>query len=105
MALASAEIGNFGERHATAWLQSQGYKCYRNTKQPGSTDIEAKGPANLLVQVKTGLSPSSAPSLSSDEQRNISSRATKLGYQAWLAQVQINASGSLIREIKWKKLN
>lgn len=30
-----AEIGNIGERHATAWLKSNGYKCYRNTQQPG----------------------------------------------------------------------
>lgn len=106
MSLTSAEIGNFGERHATAWLQSKGYQCYRNTQQPGSTDIEARGTSkSLLVQVKTGLFPSSAPSLASDEQRNISSRATRLGYEAWLAQAQINAMGSLMGEIKWTKLN
>lgn len=104
--MTSAEIGNFGERHATAWLQSKGYQCYRNTQQPGSTDIEARGSTkSLLVQVKTGLSPSPAPGLSGEEQRNISSRASNLGYEAWLAQVQIDARGSLLGEITWNKLN
>lgn len=102
----SAEIGNYGERHVTAWLKEKGYQCYRNTQQPGSTDIEARGAqANLLVQVKTGLSPNEAPSLPGEEKRNIASRATKLGYQAWLAQLQINVQGGLLRDIQWTKLN
>ncbi len=45
-----AEIGNLGERYATKWLESNGYSCYRNTQQPGSTDIEARGSSkNILV--------------------------------------------------------
>ena len=101
-----AEIGNHGERHATAWLQAKGYRCYRNTQQPGSTDIEARsGSSNLLVQVKTGLVPGKAPDLSPDERRNISSRASNLGYEAWSAQLQINAQGHLVGEIQWQKLN
>lgn len=63
-----AEIGSYGERHVTASLQSIGYHCYRNTQQPGSTDIEARGTSkSLLVQVKTGLAPNPVPSLSGDE--------------------------------------
>lgn len=101
-----AEIGNYGERHATTWLQSKGYRCHRNTQLPGSTDIEAIGATkNLLVQVKTGLYPNFAPILSSDEQRNIKSRATRIGYEAWLAQMQIDVRGLLVGNITWTRLN
>lgn len=101
-----AEIGNLGEHHATAWLQAKGYTCHRNTQLPGSTDIEARGSTkNLLVQVKTGLSPSAAPDLPSDERRNIVSRAIRLGCEAWLAQLQINGRGEQVGEISWSKLN
>jgi hypothetical protein len=104
--MTSAEIGNYGERHATAALQAKGWQCYRNTQQPGSTDIEARsGGRGLLVQVKTGLAPGKAPDLSSDERRNISSRASSLGYEAWSAQLQINAQGQLVGQIQWQKLN
>lgn len=101
-----AEIGNYGERYATTWLKNNGYQCYRNTQQPGSTDIEARSDkTNLLVQVKTGLTPNKAPNISSDEMRNISSRASNKGYEAWLAQLQINEQGQLVGQIQWKKLN
>ena len=101
-----AEIGNYGERHATAALQAKGWQCHRNTQQPGSTDIEARsGNKGLLVQVKTGLSPNTAPAISPDEKRNITSRATSLGFEAWLAQLQIGPQGELIGSIHWTKLN
>jgi hypothetical protein len=104
--MTSAEIGNYGERHVTAALVALNYKCTRNTQQPGSTDIEARASrANLLVQVKTGLKPNQASSLSADEQRNIVSRAAKLGYEAWLAQLQINDKGELVGRIVWTQLN
>jgi Holliday junction resolvase-like predicted endonuclease len=103
--MTSAEIGNTGERYATDWLRSKGYQCYRNTQLPGSTDIEASGPANLLVQVKTAVYPSSASGLSADENRNIIARANRNGWQAWLAKVQINYQGSMIGDIGWTKLN
>jgi len=106
MALTPADIGNLGERHATAALQGKGWKCYRNTQQPGSTDIEARGDNNkgLLVQVKTGLAPNPSPDLSAEERRNITARATRLGYEPWLAQLQINAQGQLVGSINWSKL-
>ncbi|NTU50239.1 MAG: hypothetical protein HGA87_05045 [Desulfobulbaceae bacterium] len=102
----SGDIGHWGELHTEAWLKARGYACYRNTQLPGATDIEARGTTkSLLVQVKTGLSPSVAPQLSSKEQRNITSRANRLGNEAWLAQVQINRSGAQVGEIGWSKLN
>lgn len=102
----SGEIGGCGERHATAWLAANGYQCYRNTQQPGATDITARSPqTSLLVQVKTGLLPNAAAALSSEERRAITSRASNLGYQAWLTQVQISSRGELVGEIRWTKLN
>lgn len=101
-----AEIGNYGERHVTAELQAKGWQCHQNTQQPGSTDIEARsGAKGLLVQVKTGLSPNPAPDLPSDEKRNITSRATNLGFEAWLARLQIGPRGELVGSIQWTKLN
>lgn len=106
MAMTSAEIGNLGERHATAALQGKGWQCYRNTQQPGSTDIEARSQSKtILVQVKTGLVPTAPPDLPPEERRNIAARASKLGYEAWLAQLQINGQGGLIGTISWLKLN
>lgn len=106
MAFTSAEIGNLGERHATVALQAKGWQCYRNTQQPGSTDIEARGQnKTILVQVKTGLVPNAPPDLPPDERRNITARASRLGYEAWLAQLQINGQGELVGSISWSKLN
>ena len=106
MALSPADIGNLGERQTTAALQADGWQCYRNTQQPGSTDIQAqKGNRRILVQVKTGLVPNHAPDMPSDERRNIVSRASRLGYEAWLAQLQINSQGALIGQISWSNLS
>jgi hypothetical protein len=47
--LTAAEIGYYGERHATAWLTANGYACYQNTQLPGSTDNAlGHGLANAL---------------------------------------------------------
>jgi hypothetical protein len=100
-----AEIGSIGEGHVTAWLQSRGYSCYRNTQLPGSTDIEANGQVGLLVQVKTAVYPLPPAELSNEEQRNIVARANRSGRQAWLARVNINNVGSLVGQINWKRLN
>jgi hypothetical protein len=105
MLLKAGEIGAIGERHATEWLKSQGCRCRTNTQQPGSTDIEAVSTTKkLLVQVKTAIAPSAAPTLSGDEKRDISSRATRIGYEAWSARVQINGRGEQVGDIIWQKL-
>jgi hypothetical protein len=110
--MTSAEIGNYGERYATAWLQSKGFSCYRNTQLPGSTDIEAtikdvygKVTKGLLVQVKTAVSPNSPGYLTADEKKGIVARANRNSYEAWSAQVSIDSSGNQLGEIKWAKLN
>jgi hypothetical protein len=102
----SGDIGNIGECIVTSDLKSKGFLCFRNTQQPGSTDITAyKGDDKRLVQVKTGLYPNDPPKISGEEVRNISSRATRLGYSAFLATLQINSDRERVGEIKYKKLN
>jgi hypothetical protein len=106
VSMTPTKIVSLGERYVTVWLQTHGYECYRNTQQLGSTDIEARSSSkSLLVQIKTALAPSAAPFLSDEEQCNITSRATKLGCEAWLAQLQVDGRGALVADIMWTKLN
>ncbi|MGB7844250.1 MAG: hypothetical protein WBL63_01440 [Candidatus Acidiferrum sp.] len=104
--LTATQIGTIGEVHATGWLKANGYSCNRNTKLPGATDIEATGNvASLLVQVKTAVWPSYAADLTAEEKKAIVARANRIGWQAWLAQLQINDKGELVGSISWAKLN
>jgi Holliday junction resolvase-like predicted endonuclease len=101
----TSQIGKTGEQIVTEWLKSKGYQCVQNTKLPGSTDIEANsGTSNLLVQVKTAIYPSTPSEPSSDEIRNIKSRASNTGREAWTAKVTINSQGQLVGNIEWSKL-
>ena len=100
-----AQIGNAGERIVSAALLSMNYRTNLDTRQAGSTDIEALGArVSLLVQVKTALQPAVPADLSRDEIRNITSRA-KLGYQAWQAKVTVNADLQLVGKIEWTRLD
>lgn len=101
-----AEIGGAGERFVNSWFVRKGYETNLDTRQPGSTDIEAvSSKTSLLAQVKTAMSPSAPADLSSDEVRNIKSRATRIGYQAWQAKVTVDSNLRLIGEIQWKRLD
>ena len=105
MAYTQVEIGNKGEKLVGAFLKQKGYSTNIDTKAPGSTDIEARGSkSSLLVQVKSAVKPNEPVSISSDEERNIKSRAAKLGWEAWEARVQLDASLNQVGEIKWRKL-
>jgi flagellar hook protein FlgE len=99
----SAQIGQYGEQHVAARLRSNGYTTNQNTRLPGSTDIEADGKESILVQVKTAVSPNQPSYPSSDEIRNIKSRASNSNRTAYVAQVMIDSSGNLVGEIKWSK--
>lgn len=101
------EIGQAGERIVVQWLRNYRFTIQGwDTQSPGSTDIEAESSkAHILVQVKSAADPNEPPSLSSDEERNIKSRATRIGAEAWEAQVQLNASLQLVGEIQWRKLS
>lgn len=98
--LTPTQIGEIGERHVVAALRQNNHANIKvNTRAPGSTDIETN---SILVQVKTSLG--GVPAYpSSDEIRNLKSRAAKLGKEAYVAQVVINQDGSLAKAIDWSK--
>lgn len=102
------EIGQAGEGIVVQWLKEAGYTMKRwDTASSGSTDIEAENSSGhiLLVQVKSAVHPNEPPSLSSDEERKIKSRATKIGAEDWEARGQLSAGLELIGEIRWRKLS
>jgi hypothetical protein len=118
----SFEIGQAGERIVAEWLHYRGYTRIKvDTRLPGSTDIDAqhvplmnslfpqlfvnqKNKARMFIQVKSAVYPNNPESLSSDEKRNITSRATKMGARAWEARVRLNSNLKLIGEIRWREL-
>ena len=100
--LTPQQIGAFGEKHVADALRQTSHTGIKvNTQSPGSTDIETD---NVLVQVKTAVAPNNPGYPSSDEIRNIKSRATKIGKNAHIAQVTINSDGSLAKQINWTNL-
>ena len=99
----AAQIGLHGEQHVAAWLRQKGYSVNQNTRLPGSTDIEADGQESILVQVKTAVSPTEPSYPSSDEIRNIKSRASNTKRTPYVAQVKIDSAGNLVGEHKWSK--
>jgi hypothetical protein len=104
--MTNAEIRVFGEGYARGWLAANGFIHHRDTKQPLSTDITAtKGIITCLVQVKTEVLFRDPANFPPSERRNIASRATRLGYEAWAAIVVINIRGALVGRINWEKLN
>jgi hypothetical protein len=107
-----AEIGNYGEQYATAFLTSKGFTCVQNTQLPGATDIQAtitdaygNVTKALLVQVKTAIAPNAPAALSAEDKRSIVARASVYNAEAWLAQVSIDKNGNKLGEITWTKLN
>ena len=99
------DTGKVGERLVAHWLSAHGYSTTIDTKGPGSTDIEAKGTTSLLVQVKAAKQPGTPDTLSADEERNITARAARLGYEAWEARVQLDQQLGQVGEIQWRKLS
>ncbi len=76
-----------------------------NTLAPGSTDIEAQSSTKrLLVQVKTAVCPTDPDRLSAKEEKRITSRAARLGAQAWEARVQVGPNLDLIGNVIWRKI-
>jgi len=106
--LTSKEIGDFGEQHAADELRGMGYSTNVDTKQPGSTDIEANGARadgtklSLLVQVKTTVHPGVPEEPWPDEIRNIKSRAGNTNRTAFIALVTIDPAGKFMR-MTWRQ--
>ncbi|HEY4674472.1 MAG TPA: hypothetical protein VIH48_00285 [Candidatus Bathyarchaeia archaeon] len=101
------EIGHAGEQVVVEWLRGKGYTIDRwDTQSSGSTDIEAhRATAHLLVQVKSSVHPNEPANLSSEEERNIKSRAARIGAVAWEARVKLDSSLNLMGDIMWRKLS
>ncbi len=102
--LRPTDIAEYGERHAEKWLTAQGYHCHHQQRQ-GIKNFEARGGENnLLVYVNTAIAPQHAEEISQHDHDSICSRAMMLGFDPWLAQVQIDNHGDLAGEIVWTKL-
>lgn len=101
-----SDIGRAGEKAIVNYLKGKGWEITRwDTQAPGSTDIEAcSGNKKLLVQVKSAIYPNQPASLSWEEEKNIKSRATRIGAEAWEARVLLNESLNPMG-VKWRKLN
>ncbi len=101
------EVEEAAESIVVQWLKEAGYTTKRSdTQSPGSTDIDAASSNGriLLARVKSAVHPNEPPSLSSDEERNMESRARRKGAHAWEARVQLSATLQLIGRIRWRKL-
>ena len=93
-----------GERAVVTWLENKGFVIVKwDTRSPGLVEIEAKSKKPLLVKVRTAVHPEDPPSMSDDEEREIKSRAAKIGGEAWEAKVQLNPNLKLLGKIKWRK--
>lgn len=101
-----AEIADYGQRHVEAYLTSTGYHCHTTKTVHGGTDIDARGEEeSLFVHVMSALAPHEVPEPTTSEVGRVVSRAMTLGYDAWLAKVQVTSDGDLASDIQWSQLN
>jgi hypothetical protein len=99
------EIRLSGERHVISDLTSKGYFCLRNKRSRVPTGIEAiKGTEVALVQVKAAVHPNMPDGLPAEESARVRKRAVRMGWQACLAQVQIDGSGALLGSVVYTTL-
>lgn len=102
--LTPTDIAEYGERHVEHWLTENGYRCYHNTRQ-GAADLEARSQEfNMLVHVNSSLEPREPPTLTTYDHDSVCARAMMLGFDPWLAQVQVDRYGDLSSEIVWTPL-
>ena len=99
------EIRLSGERHVMSDLTSKGYFCLRNKRSPVPTGIEAiKGTEVTLVLVRAAVQPDVPDGLSAEESAKVRKRALRMGWQAWLAQVQIDSLGTMLGTVTYARL-
>jgi hypothetical protein len=101
------DIIELGETHVSEYLKSTGYYCTLNKPHHGAADIEARGEDdnNMVVHVMTALHPAEVPELTSSDRARVISRAMSLSFDAWLAKVVIDTSGTQVGDIIWEQLN
>ena len=101
-----ADIAESAEKHVESYLTSTGYHCHASKPHQGVSDIEATGEEeNLFVIVKGTLGDTPVPDPTTLERGHAVSRAMTLGYDAWLAKVQVGNEGELLGDIQWEQLN
>ena len=99
------EIKLSGERHVMSDLTSKGSFCLRNKRSRVPTGIEAiMGTEVALVHVMAAVHPNMPAGPSAEESGRIRKRAARMGWPAWLAQVQIDDSGALLEPIVYTTL-
>ncbi len=103
--LTPTDIAEYGERHVEAWLQENGYRCYHHKQRQGAKDLEARSnDINMLIHVAASLEPKPAPALTHTDHDSICSRAMTLGFDPWLAQIQVDRHGDVFSDIVWTRL-
>jgi hypothetical protein len=103
--LTPTDIAEYGERHVEKWLIENGYRCYHTTQRHGTKDLEARSSEiNMLVHINASLEPKPAPPLTHTDHDSVCSRAMMLGFDPWVAQVQVDRNGDLFTDIVWTKL-
>ena len=94
-----------GERHVISDLTSKGYFCLRNKRARLPTGIEAIiGTEVALVHVMAAVYPNLPTGLSAEESGSIRKRAARMGWEAWLAHVQIDDAGKLLEPVVYTRL-
>ena len=103
--LTPEEIKTSGERHVRSDLTSKGYLCVRNKRSRVPTGIEAiMGTEVALVHVMAAAYPNLPARLSAEESSRIRKRAARMGWEAWLAHVQIDDAGKLLEPVVYTRL-
>ena len=104
--LSMTEIADSGEKHMENWLVKNGFKNVKIHRGQGSLpEIEADGSMeNILVHVKTVLTPGQHDKLNDEEKTKFIIRAARLERVGYLAYVVIDNDKNLSGEIAWEKL-
>ena len=101
-----ADIAEYGEKHVEAWLSGTGYHCHASKPSHGVSDIQALGEDdNLIVLVEAAMAPTPVPDATTLERGHAVARAMTLGFDAWLAKVNVGNHGELVGDIQWTQLN
>jgi hypothetical protein len=95
------------EKHVEKWLADNGYSnISKEILQVNELALKGTGKIeNILVQVKTFLSPNRPYKLSEYEADLLTRRANKLRCAAYAAYLVLDSNGNLVGEIKWERLN
>lgn len=104
--MTASDLIDYAEQHVESFLASTGYHCTKSRPHHGAVDIEARGEEeNLVVHVVASLAPAEVPDITTADGNRVVSRAMSLGFDAWLAKVQVDGEGQQVGDIQWLQLN